>query len=224
MDNIYRKQLIAAITCFSFLVVGLFTIFILNILNTPIIIHYSEENAKLDNKIKLFGKHLKNTLSNLGYTVPDEVNATIRESTVKTYSPDGNGSTATFLLDIDSPKLTYQVTLDYDTDNFLLVCPDISLVQDPNIFCIGTDKQSTIDANLAKHLPYSGETTSEIPFTISHDYDSKNNPRLTIYASVCGDETLAQEVETEVKNWIRSKGIPNPDIIPLHFPHSYCND
>lgn len=225
MDSTYRKQLIAAVACFSLFIIGLFTIFILNTLNTPTVIHNSEEDSKLDSKIKLFGEHLKDTLSNLGYTMPDEINAVIREDSVKTYSPDGSDPvTATFLLDIDSPKLTYQVTLDYDTDNFLLVCPDISLVQDPNTFCIGTDKQSTIDANLAKYLPYSGETTSEISFTISRDYDSKNNPRLSVYANVCNDETIATEVETAVKEWIRDKGIPNPDIIPLHFPHSYCND
>lgn len=156
----------------------------------------------------------------------DNLRIVIREDTFTSeQNSSGRITTANFIVDINSPELTYKITYRPRDNSVHLTCPSINLVQNPDIFCKGTYDQSTIDANLDQYLPYEGTTASEIDFSISHHgADSTSDPYLTIYASVCDDETLAAEVETAVKDWIRSKGIPNPDIIPLHFPHSYCND
>ena len=182
-------------------------------------------NADLQKVESIIKTHLSSTYNQS----PDELSnlsIVIRENTLESKQNNSNSITTNyFIVDLNSPELTYHVTYQPSTKLVYLTCPTIDLAQNPEVFCIGSDNNSTIEANLDQYLPYQSTTTSDIDFSVSHHGgDSYSDAFLTIYASVCGDETLAQEVETEVKNWIRSKGIPNPDIIPLHFPHSYCND
>ena len=172
---------------------------------------------------------VKNHLSSTYNTPSDELNSlsiVIREDTFKSVQNNTDSILYTrFIIDLNEPKYSYLVTYRPSIKSVNLTCPSLDQTQDPNLFCIADSGYSTIDADLGQYLPYQDTTTSGTDFSISHHGgDSYSDPYLSIYASVCGDEAAATEVETAVKDWIRSKGIPNPDIIPLHFPHSYCND
>lgn len=149
--------------------------------------------------------------------------AVIRENTL-TYKLDNDNqlTEAKFLIDLNEPQLTYQVEYQKDGSEIMITCPPIELAQNQDIFCIGLDTYSTIDSNLDKYLPYRGVTPSGVQFSIKHDRDSNNMPRLDIYANICNDETKGKEVENTVKEWIQSKNIPNPSIIPTNINYSDC--
>lgn len=129
---------------------------------------------------------------------------------------------AKFLIDINEPKLTYEVSFDSELSDTTFTCPELGLMQDANVFCIGTDKQSTIDVALGKYLPYRATTKNGTYFSIWRDYDDGNNPRIEMYASICGDEEKGQEVLNTIKAWIKEKGV-NPDILPINYQSSYCD-
>ena len=147
----------------------------------------------------------------------------IREDTIK-YKLDENDkiTSATFIIDVNDPKLTYQVNDQIDADFISLNCPTIDLVQDPNVFCIGYDRNSTIDANLGKYLPYQGTTPNGTVFSIWRDFNDDGRPYIDSYANICNDESISNEVKTSIKYWLMQHGIPNPDVIPLNFHSDYC--
>ena len=223
---------IAIILCILLFFTVIITLTILN----PLLHHSSIAPVSSDVSSSLSAKDLlsieSSVKSHLSFTYDlssddlDSLSIVIRENTLETKRDDSNSITlANFIIDLSSPQLTYKVTYQPSSNLILLTCPTINLVQDSSIFCIGTDNHSTIDANLDQYLPYEGTTANDIDYSISHQSgDSISDPYLTIYASVCDDEADAIEVETAVKDWIHSKGIPDPDIIPLHFSHSYCNE
>lgn len=149
--------------------------------------------------------------------------AIIRENTFNyKLKNDGILDSATFLIDLNNPQLTYQVEYHNNSSEVFITCPPIELAQNQDIFCIGLDSQSTIDANLDKYLPYRGSTSSGVSFSIKHDYDKQNLPRLDVYANICGDERKGKEVEETVLEWVKSKGIPNPKIIPIYINYQDC--
>ena len=153
-----------------------------------------------------------------------KVKVVVRENTVKVErdEKDKKVKMATFLIDVNEPKLTYEVTFDSGASDTTFACPELGLMQDQNVFCIGTDKQSTIDVALGKYLPYRGTTKSGIFFSVWRDYDDSNSPRLEMYASICGDEEKGQEVLNTIKAWIKDKGV-NPDSLPINYQSSYCD-
>ena len=170
---------------------------------------------------------LKGLLQNTYNLSPEEIanaKAVIREDTIEyTLDENENITNATYLIDISSPKLTFQVNDQITADFVSLTCPSISLAQDPNVFCIGYGNQSTIDANLGQYLPYQGTTPNGVPFSIWHDFDDNNKPRLNMFANICDNEAVGQEVESTIRYWLMQHGIPNPEIIPLNMQYSYCS-
>ena len=129
---------------------------------------------------------------------------------------------AKFLIDINNPKLTYEVSFDKELSDTTFTCPELGLMQDANVFCIGTDKQSTIDVALGKYLPYRATTKNGTYFSIWRDYDDSNNPRIEMYASICDDKEKGQEVLNTIKAWIKDKGV-NPNSLPINYQSSYCD-
>lgn len=177
-----------------------------------------------NNQYRILETGLKSLLSNsYDYSEEDlsDLKIIIRENTVTyTYSKDQVTGT-NFLLDVDKLNLTYDVTLEYASEGVFFRCPSLELMKDPNIFCVGTDKQSTIDVALDKYLPYRGKTKSGYSFSIWHDYDDKNNPRIEMYANICNDQKKGAEILQTIKDWIKDKGV-NPDIVPINYQESYC--
>lgn len=149
------------------------------------------------------------------------VDATIRESS---YTDKTNGveGTISFLLDIDSLKLTYTASVVHSSTNNLDIsfgCPKLSASKYPETFCIATDNYSTIDVELDKKLPYSGYIDEVFTFRIRHDVGV---PKLTIEIyTLCGDDEAYNHALSEAKKWINSNGI-SADLIPYEAPKNYC--
>ena len=226
---------VKTVTAVSLTIVFFFTILITvfivsSLLNQSIITPIDTSANQILNQINLddIDSELKILLSS-SYNIPSQdlsqVKAVIRNDSI-TYTTDNhnNLTDATFLIDLNNPKLTLEVNYQKNIDFVALLCPPIELAQDQNVFCIGYGSQSTIDANLDKYLPYQNFTPNGTFFSIWHDYDDNNKPRLNTFATICDDEQSYQEVNSSIKYWLMQHGIPNPDIIPIHFPHSYCND
>ncbi|MBO4854994.1 hypothetical protein J5500_01140 [Candidatus Saccharibacteria bacterium] len=153
-----------------------------------------------------------------------KVKAVVRENSMKIERNEKTKKivAADFLMDLNDPKLTYQVSFDGRLSDTTFACPELGLMQDANVFCIGSDKQSTIDVALGKYLPFRAKTESGTYFSIWRDYDDNNSPRLEMYASICGDEEKGEEVLNTIKGWIKEKGV-NPDSIPINYQSSYCD-
>ena len=167
------------------------------------------------------------TVLKANYDLPTETISNLKAIARKdTISPQFNDENqfigASFLIDLNEPQLTYLVSYQKNLPDVFFTCPSIELYPNQNVFCIGTDSQSTIDANLDKYLPYLGKTTNGVSFSLKHDYDTNNKPRLDAYADICDDEKRGQEVEESIQKWLKSKGIPNPDIIPVNINYSDC--
>lgn len=224
-----RKTITAIVLSIALFFIILLTISIVfPILHQSAILPIDTSNNQILNQINLddVNLELKTLLSNTYDTTPQELSnlkAIIRENSI-TYSVDENNNlaNASFLIDLNNPKLTFQVEYQKNVDFVALLCPPIELAQDQNVFCIGYNGQSTIDANLDKYLPYQGFTPNGTYFSIWHDYDDKNKPFLNTYANACDDEESNQEASATIKYWLMQHGIANPDIIPINLQTSNC--
>lgn len=175
----------------------------------------SEDLEQVQGKIKII---LKNNydlsdadLSNLGVV--------IRENSINFDDEDG---TFSLLADLSSPELTYEIEKSPGGD-ILVNCPTVAEMKNPEVFCIGEEKTSTIDVVLGNELPYSNETDSGYYYIVRKDYGENSNPRLAIYApESCDSEDASREIKSAVKSWISSHGI-NAEIIPLIYDSVSCD-
>lgn len=223
-----RKKIVVVLLIIAFVVIS--SLFIIRGLDNRSIIE-NLDSAKLSslNREELNQiERLLRTMLKSNYGLKDDalekVKAVARENSMKIERDEKTKKVkaAKFLIDLNDPKLTYEVAFNNGFSDMTFTCPELGLMQDANVFCIGTDKQSTIDVALDKYLPYRATTKNGTFFSVWHDYDDDNNPRIEMYASICGDEAKGQEVLSTVKTWIKEKGV-NPDSIPINYQSSYCD-
>lgn len=187
--------------------------------NSPYIsqINLSKVNKKLNIILEAYFGLSQEDLNN--------VKAIIRENTFEfVLDENDNLDTAVFIIDLINPQLTYQVQYYTKGPEIYIECPPIELSQNQDVFCIGQDSQSTINANLDKYLPYYGNTSNNALFAVAHEYDKYSLPYLSITTNVCQDEKTEDGIKTAVRKWIKSKGIPNPDIIPTKTYYNCIKD
>ena len=166
-------------------------------------------------------QQLRNFLGKTYNLTPEQsssLTAVIREDTIT--NNDSNG--VVFLIDISEPKLTFQVTYQKEQATANFSCPPIELAQSPDIFCIGQNRQSTIDTNLSDYLPYQGLTPNGTEYYIWQAPKSDYTPRLDIIANTCNNELLNKEVKSAIDYWLIQHGITNPDIIPTKISYPDC--
>ena len=222
-----RKTIIIALFALVFVVAS--SVFIVNVLLNKSAIE-NLDSSKLDGIDKEDLRSIERSLKVMmksNYNLEDSdinnLKLVVREDTVEVKrDSDNKTSWAHFLIDLNKPKLTYDVSFNSGASDAVFLCPDLSLMQDANEFCIGTDKQSTIDVALDKYLPYHDKTESGIFYSIWHGYDDSNSPRIEMYASICNNETKGAEVLRSIKDWIKDKGV-NPDSIPINYQTTYCD-
>ncbi|MBP5656298.1 hypothetical protein J6X15_01795 [Candidatus Saccharibacteria bacterium] len=223
-----RKKMIVALLVLIFVIAS--CLFIMNGLSRRNIIenlNSTDLNTLSQKELNEINQSLKIMLKS-NYGLDDDalnkVKAVVRENSMKIEQDEKTKkvTAAQFLMDINDPKLTYEVSFDSRLSDTTFKCPELGLMQDANVFCIGSDKQSTIDVALGKYLPFRAKTESGTYFSIWRDYDDNNSPRLEMYASICGDEEKGKEVLSTIKGWIKEKGV-NPDSIPINYQSSYCD-
>lgn len=151
------------------------------------------------------------------------VDATIRESSYNDRT-NGNEGAISFLLDIDSLKLTYNVSIIHSSSSHFDIsfgCPKLSASKYPETFCIATDNHSTIDAELDNKLPYRGYIDGISTYVIRHNV---NVPKLTIEIyTLCGDTAARERALKDALTWIDGTGISS-EFIPYEAPEKFCSD
>lgn len=228
----YKYSKIAAILLFILFNTIIVTITIIGALNSPngMIEPISDTGSpyisqinfsKINDKLKIILK----AYYNLSQEELDNIKAVVRENTIDYILDDNNKlNNATFLIDLDTPQLTYQIHYYTKGPEVNIECPPIELSQNQDIFCIGQDSQSTIDTNLDKYLPYYGNTPGNVLFTIAHEYDKLGLPYLSIITNTCRDEKTEDSINATIRKWIKGKNIPNPDIIPTKTYYNCIKD
>jgi hypothetical protein len=148
----------------------------------------------------------------------------VRDGSVRVRENEYSGDkTISFLIDISNPRLTYAGSIVTGTEELFLTCPEISLMQDPSVFCVGNERESTIDVALGAYLPFDTGEASNPYISLWQDYDKKTDlPYLRANVSVCEDGEGSDEVREFINNWIREHGRIDPSVIPLKIHYLDC--
>ena len=231
----FKKTIIISVLVFVALLVVVFTVyFIVTYRGNGQIVNGrdGELSAFKDSDFEHIETAAKGFLKQYGLTDKEisEVKIVIREGSVKIRKESyDDAEYASFLIDISNPKLTYQGSLMIggDEEEVFLTCPAVSLMQDPNVFCVGNERESTIDVALDDYLPYNSVEAGESDLGISiwHDFDEYDGwPILKVSAGVCDGSDQMKTVEQFVKDWVRRKSGLNPDVIPTKYEYVDCDD
>lgn len=231
----FKKTIIISILVFIAVLVVIFTIYFAVTYkgNGQIVNNRDGElSAFKDSDFENIETAVKGFLNQYGLTEKEisDAKIVIREGSVKIRKESyDDAEYASFLVDVSNPKLTYEASLMIGgpEEEVFLTCPAVSLMQDPEVFCVGNERESTIDVALGDYLPYNSVEAGESDLGISiwHDYDESDGwPTLKISAGVCDGSDQTKQVEQFVKDWVRRKGGVNPDIIPMSFEYVECDD
>ncbi len=229
LNNKYGKKQI-----FAFVIIAYSIISILIVLIVLVFFTYDDQKIIINNELKTIDN---NNISRDDYTVirknlrllstntykhnPDEeIIASVREST---YSESGN--TISFIMDVESLKSTYAVWLSHGAKNaeeVELSCVSNKVSKYPDEFCIGSDGQSTIDADLEGYLPLKEFYSSGRPkYVVTHQaYTTKLEAKVYVK---CDDEEGRTNIENEIKAWITQKGV-NAEKVPIEYDKNACLD
>ena len=230
----FKKTIIISVLVFCAILAVVFTIFIAtsNRGDSQIVNKDSDElKVFKDSDFEHIQTAVKGFLGQYGLSEKEiaEAKIVIREGSVRVKKEDYDGAEyATFLVDVSNPKLTYEGSLMIGgpEEEVFLSCPALSLMQDPNVFCVGNERDSTIDVALGKYLPYNSDEDNGkgIGISISLGYDEFDGmPMLHVRAGVCEGDTDEEYVKKFVKDWVREKGGVNPEIIPMEYEFVDCS-
>ncbi len=231
----FKKTIIISILVFIAVLVVIFTIyFAVTYKGNGQIVNKrdGELSAFKDSDFENVELAVKGFLNQYGLTEKEisDAKIVIREGSVKIRKESyDDAEYASFLVDVSNPKLTYEVSLMIGgpEEEVFLTCPAVSLMQDPNVFCVGNERESTIDVALGDYLPYNSVEAGESDLGISiwHDYDVRDGwPILMVSAGVCDGSSEMKTVEQFAKDWVRKKSGLNPDVIPMQFQYVDCDN
>lgn len=225
-----KKLTIIAVLAFLILIAIVAILFVISTLNSNEVVYDEEMSVFKESDIENIRERAKAFIRSYGLTEKEvnEAKIVIRKGSVKTRVEDYDGAVyASFIIDISNPKVTYKGSLMVggSEEELFLVCPELSLAQDPDVFCVGHDGESTIDVALGDYLPYDSyeEGDSNMTVSMEQDFDDKGWPYLNINVGACEDGSDGDTAREFVNTWIREKGGVNPDIIPKKFHYVDCS-
>lgn len=114
--------------------------------------------------------------------------------------------------------------MDHDSgdDGYIaLNCTDSTHAKYPEIFCVGSDNYSSIDANMTRLLPYYYTARDDLDFSITHKAYSTN---LDLFVeSDCDmiDEAKSFAIE-KTKDRVSSTGL-DPEQVPINTEVGECS-
>jgi hypothetical protein len=166
-------------------------------------------NIHLENRasLKISDKEIKNLQLHLANLLGDQdLDVVIRTDSIS-YATSDQQTTANFLIDIDSLKQTYAITI-YDTDIALespsveVKCPKISDSKYPDSEC-QTPSNTSHDLNL--HLPYETKLSSGEKVYVKDITIEPNGKNIQIYLYSCEDENpKTEETKNLIRNWVEN--------------------
>ena len=226
-----RVKIIAVLVVLAIIVISVLAYSISSMFSGSKVVNKGEGDISVftDSDIKHIEEGV-NSFLKYAYGMSDsdisEVKITIREGSIRLEEYE-DGIMARFLVDVSNPRLTYDGSLMIggSEDEVFLTCPDVSLMQDPNVFCIGHDRESTIDMALGDYLPYeTGMEDDGLYMYVWQDYDDDTGtPLLKVVLGACEDGEDGDEAREMLDNWIREKGKVNPRIIPKEISYLECD-
>ena len=156
----------------------------------------------------------------------DTINdVSIREDTIKvstSHSYNTQVTTSTFLVDIDSVKQTYKITIYNSTDEITdmpvqISCPQVSAMKYPDVECVGHYGDSS--KKVIHHLPYETKLISGEKIIIKSITDINT---LQVYLYSCDQKTpKTMDAEVLTKNWITEIG-DDDNLYELNIRTGYC--
>ena len=135
---------------------------------------------------------------------------------------DGNYTTATFIVDFDDIKESYQVEVtwpnpDDGSPNIIISCP-IFDSKYPETPCT---TESNSSREIMNFLPYVGKLSGGETYTVEGEYDD-GELYLEVVVDSCGDEAILSAVLEAAKKWITSISL-DPDDYLLYVPGDICS-
>jgi len=154
-----------------------------------------------------------------------QVDMAIRDNSIEVAEYEGVKG-VDFIVDLSNPKLTYAGTLIVGgtDDELFLVCPALSIMQDKDVFCIGHERESTIDDELGDYLPYETNIDADDYFSLWVDYDDDDLPVIKASLAVCKDDDAEKErMKNVIYDWISSKTTVKPEVFPIEMDYLDCD-
>lgn len=131
-------------------------------------------------------------------------------------------TTATFVVDFDEIKQSYQVEVtwpnpDDGSPNIYITCPLLDSKY-PETKC-ATEFNSSAD--IISYLPYSGMLSSGKEYTVIPNYEY-GMLYLEIRVDACGDKTILDKTSEAVRDWLNTINF-DPDDYVLYVVPNICN-
>lgn len=126
-----------------------------------------------------------------------------------TETVEGDMTSANFLLDIDSLKMTYSVSFAWEKnkkevlpDSIIVNCPPIYDMKYPETTCYGMYNETSSPELYLPYTTYKDDGTAKYQITITPELYFIN-----IYTNACGDTALAEEFKKEALDWLKETPI-----------------
>jgi hypothetical protein len=186
-----------------------------------------KKDSVVDEKdFKRVQKELRRVLQEYYNTPENEaIEASVRESSYKETNYSGKSDSQTeieFLMDVENNKATYWVYIIHDSNApyaISLNCANVKESKYPDTFCIGTNDNSSIDANLEDLFPYRKIENGKQIYKATHPTHS-TGILLAVDAN-CDDETAKNAAVEDFKKIITERGM-NTDGVVFSFDESNC--
>ncbi|MBR3365753.1 hypothetical protein IKG48_01380 [Candidatus Saccharibacteria bacterium] len=130
-----------------------------------------------------------------------------------------------FLVDIDSQKITYRVNLYTSKDNsnysedVVITCPNYNETKYPKTPCYGMEGDSTTPV---PYFPYEN-TIEGHPFSVNLRYDFYDSPTLEItFLDYCPNSELIEKVENTIYDWVKNDLDLDPNEYILYTTSDSC--
>lgn len=150
------------------------------------------------------------------------VDFSIRDASYKEIDQGGGRIAMEFYIDVPTIKTTYYVWLIHEPKTIFevaLSCASPEEAMYPEVFCVGTQNGSSINAIFDGKLPYNArDEKGKLKFTIKTE---QAQPRLELKIfNRCGDEETRQKYIKEAEAWIKEQA--GPVAIPTIAPEKHC--
>lgn len=161
-------------------------------------------------EIELYEQALWNVISETNSDVDRNIvkDATIRENSYSETKNETGGTQASFIIDIDTIKQSYQIVLGWGDDGLtipIIDCLPVSEAKYPDSVCYGTYRSSN---DLSLYLPYEIESPylDEYPYTGPELYidGDEATHQITVTLNPCSDAEVYRQKAAEYL-----KTIPN---------------
>ncbi len=140
------------------------------------------------------------------------------------YSNTSEKTTATFIVDFDSIKQSYFITINWPADkdddipNYIIDCP----LEKSKYTETKCHTESSSNTNISSFLPHIDKLKSGQEYTIAYKYNN-TVPYIEIQVNSCGNSNILDDALASSKEWIKKINL-NPDDYQFYLPSNLCDN